>query len=72
MKVRFRVGNLFCLIRNQYPIVFKERGDWKPDESECGFRTGFENIVGGRRASLGEFPFMALLGYNVSGKDEYR
>lgn len=39
-------------------------GTWKPRKSfECGTRTKSENIVGGELANLGEFPYMALLGY---------
>jgi secreted trypsin-like serine protease len=30
-----------------------------------------ENIVGGQIAKLGEFPYMALLGYNITGKIYY-
>ena len=41
-------------------------GTWKPDgaEGECGVRADYNiNIVGGRVAKLGEFPYMALIGY---------
>jgi secreted trypsin-like serine protease len=38
---------------------------WKPsgDKAECGDRITIEDISGGRKAKLGEFPFMVLIGY---------
>ncbi len=33
------------------------------DKGECGTRSTVENIVGGEIAQVGEFPYMALLGY---------
>ena len=58
--------------------VFRSRsrirnsGKWKPDFSkgECGLRIGLANIVGGKVAKVGEFPYMALLandGYYTCG-----
>jgi len=49
---------------------FEDSGRWKPDgyKGECGKsitqqdRTG--RVVGGRRAKLGQFPWMVLIGYN--------
>ena len=52
----------------------QESGRWKPDgfASECGTGTTLEHIVGGKIAKLGEFPYMALFGYDVgSGKIQY-
>ena len=34
---------------------------------ECGTRFTQENIIGGELAQPGEFPYMALLGYKLSG-----
>jgi len=44
----------------------KDSGCWKPSEDSgaCGKRNTVSNIVGGRNAKIGDFPFMALLGYN--------
>jgi len=44
----------------------KTSGLWKPnpDFGECGKRLTVSNIVGGRKAKIGEYPWMALLGYN--------
>ena len=44
----------------------KDSGKWKPDgfEGECGQRTVLSNIVGGKVTKVGDFPYMALLGYN--------
>jgi len=44
----------------------KNSGLWKPnpDFGECGMRLTVSNIVGGRKAKIGEYPWMALLGYN--------
>ena len=44
----------------------KNSGLWKPnaDFGECGKRNTVSNIVGGRKAKIGEYPWMALLGYN--------
>jgi len=52
----------------------KNSGLWKPnaDFGECGKRITVSNIVGGRRAKIGEYPWMALLGYdspNVAGNE---
>ena len=37
---------------------------WKPsgDKGECGNRLSIENVSGARKAKLGEFPFMVLIG----------
>ncbi len=34
------------------------------DRGECGLRLSAENIVGGSVAKIGEFPYMALFGYD--------
>jgi len=54
----------------------KNSGLWKPDgnKGECGKRNTISNIVGGAIAKIGEYPFMALLGYdppNIPGNDIY-
>ena len=44
----------------------KNSGEWKPNgqSGECGQRTILSNIVGGTITKLGDFPYMALLGYD--------
>ena len=39
---------------------------WKPsgDAGECGTRTTLTNIVGGNVTKRGDYPYMALLGYD--------
>ena len=55
-------------------MSLEDSGKWKPNGElgECGSRIQFSNIAGGKRAKLGEFPYMALLGYeflnNSDGK----
>jgi len=47
-------------------------GTWIPTKpgKECGSRLTLNNIIGGENAKLGEFPYMALLGYRL-GKVYY-
>ena len=52
----------------------KDSGLWKPDPSkpECGRRNRLYGLAGGRKANIGDYPFMALLGYespNVNGSE---
>ena len=55
---------------NTWIFINIDSGRWKPDgdKGECGKsisqqdRTG--RVVGGRRAKLGQFPWMVLIGYN--------
>ena len=56
-----------------FPTQGKESGRWKPSgiEGECGLKATLEHIVGGSIAKLGEYPYMALLGYNVDGDTLY-
>ena len=46
----------------------KNSGLWKPagDKRECGKSISGTLVVGGRDAKIGEFPWMALLGYDPS------
>ena len=46
----------------------KDSGLWKPegDKDECGKSISGTLIVGGREAKIGQFPWMALLGYDPS------
>ena len=50
-----------------------ESGCWKPrgSKNQCGIWLSFEFIVGGNYSKLGEFPYMALLGYQIDGKILY-
>ena len=45
-------------------------GKWLPDseKDECGRRLFLSHIVGGRIAKLGDYPYMALIGYDTDGK----
>ena len=47
----------------------KNSGLWKPnsDNEECGTRISLTNIVGGRTAKRGDYPFLALIGYDPKG-----
>ena len=52
----------------------KNSGLWKPnsDNEECGTRISSSNIVGGITAKRGDYPFIALIGYDpqqISGSD---
>ena len=51
--------------RDIYFLFIKNLGTWKPDGSlgECGYGTKATNIIGGEIAAIGEFPYMALIGY---------
>ena len=57
-------------------IQEKNSGLWKPksSKSECGTRTSVSNIVGGTRTKIGDYPYMALLGYRsfITGKKFYQ
>jgi len=60
--------------RPQSSASGRDSGLWKPDgdRGECGKRNVVSNIVGGRKAKIGDFPWMALLGYNppkISGDE---
>ena len=48
-------------------------GTYKPSAEldECGKRATLEEIVGGQIAQVGEFPYMALLGFQINGKNQY-
>ena len=52
------------------------RDDWLPDadRGECGVRLNSYFVRGGQDASVGEFPFIALLGYksDSSGRTVYK
>ena len=47
-------------------VISTNSGKWKPDgnKQECGSRNSAEHITGGTIAKLGEFKWMALLGYD--------
>ena len=51
----------------------KDCGKWKPDGNigDCGSRTILSNIVGGKETKLGDYPYMALLGYEFDGRVVY-
>ena len=46
----------------------KNSGLWKPNgaKAECGERVGSANIVGGKTAKRGDYPWMALLGFDIN------
>ena len=48
-------------------------GTWRPSgrNNECGTRTSTQNIVGGKDAGLGDYPFAALLAYQIRGEKYY-
>ena len=47
----------------------QDSGLWRPkgdyDNAECGLRLIMTNIVGGKTAKFGDYPYMALLGYSL-------
>ena len=57
---------LFCDIQ-------ANSGKWipSPKNGECGARLTSETVIGGDDARLGEFPYMALLGYLLGGDVYY-
>ena len=66
------------MIKNQvqkrdYTLQLRSSGLWKPngEKGECGTRNTLENIVGGKNAKLGEFPYMALIGQEFGGEIYY-
>ena len=50
-----------------FPIIrafyLQNLGTWKPRPQDCGLKTILTNIIGGETTKLGEFPFMAILGF---------
>ena len=48
-------------------------GKWIPSSNngECGARLTSEQVIGGDDSKLGEFPYMALLGYVLDGDMYY-
>ena len=54
-------------------VTSSDSGTWLPssEKGECGRRLTNELIVGGTDAKLGEFPYMALLGYVIDEKMLY-
>ena len=60
----------FLHIPNPHFPIFqdKNQGCWKPNGEfgECGKRVDSANIVGGKRAKPGDFPYMALIGYGTT------
>ena len=58
---------------NSTYINLQNSGAWKPSgrKFECGTRLSIVNIVGGRNAKLGDYPFAALMAYQIRGKKYY-
>ena len=50
-------------------IIQANSGKWipSPKNGECGARLTSETVIGGDDAKLGEFPYIALLGYFFNG-----
>jgi len=46
--------------------------EWKPQGEECGGKTVFTHIYGGRSTRLGEKPYNVLLGYKKPGDAQIR
>ena len=53
------------VIKYLLPTQGINSGKWKPSaaKSECGTRVTVSNIVGGKKTKIGDYPYMALLGY---------
>ena len=47
------------------PSTNANSGRWLPTGVQCGSNANVGFIVGGEQASIGEFPFMALMGYDT-------
>ena len=43
--------------------MLQSLGTWRPDEEYCGLSLHAGNILNGKNAAPGEFPFLALLGF---------
>ena len=54
--------------------IGRNSGLWKPDgkKAECGKRLALTDIVGGSKAKIGDYPFMALIGYDLGFGMEYK
>ena len=50
-----------------------DKPTWKPEgfKGECGQRTFLSDITGGKRAKIGDFPYMALFGYDGPNPPHY-
>ena len=70
LKMSSLTPNIFKLMFN---IFGQSLGTYKPsgEMDECGKRATLEAIIGGNISQVGEFPYMALLGYQVNGKIQY-
>lgn len=46
------------------PLLRKSHANWPHDmKSKCGKIDSMDRIIGGKDAQLGQYPWMALLGY---------
>lgn len=57
-------------VKPTLPTNVKDSGKWKPDgfKGECGTPTILNNILSGKIAKNGEFPYMALISDNGQNK----
>ena len=65
---------LFEEIRQQKDFAIQgNSGKWipSPKNGECGARLTSETVIGGDEAKLGEFPYIALLGYLLNDEMYY-
>jgi len=71
-RIKFVLLFVISLAAYCRPQSDKSSGKWQPngEKGECGRRTRISNIVGGQRTKLGDFPHMALLGYDNDGDGE--
>jgi len=71
---RLKIVFLFAIFLTKYCAsqVAITSGKWQPKgaDGECGQRATLSNIVGGRKTKIGDYPYMALLGYDPNGDGE--
>ena len=56
-----------------FSVQDPDSGKWMPSgwKGECGHKTSLEHITGGIATRLGDYPYMALLGYLIDGETYY-
>ena len=60
-------------VQKDFLVQDPDSGKWMPSgwKGECGHKTYLEHIVGGIATRLGDYPYMALLGYLIDGETFY-
>ena len=60
-------------VQKDFLVQDPDSGKWMPSgwKGECGHKTYWAHIVGGIATRLGDYPYMALLGYLIDGEIYY-